>query len=293
MDYPLLHSGKVRRLYGVPDDDQLLMVATDAISAFDFVLPTPIPDKGIILTQMSLWWFDQLAGVVPNHVVWGSRLGGAPGPYDVPEEWVGRTILTEKLDMIPVECIARGYITGSGWAEYQKSGTVTGIPLPAGLRHADRLPEPIFTPSTKAEVGHDENISYAQLTDLVGAETAAALRDLTLTVFGAASELAEAQGIILADTKFEFGRRADGTIVLADEVLTPDSSRFWDAAHWVPGRPVPSFDKQFVRDWLSDDSGWDKSGTLPPPPLPDDIVAATRARYVEAYRYLTGRTDIA
>ena len=293
MDYPLLHSGKVRRLYGVPDDDQLLMVATDAISAFDFVLPTPIPDKGIILTQMSLWWFDQLAGVVPNHVVWGSRLGGAPGPYPIPEEWVGRTILTEKLDMIPVECIARGYITGSGWAEYQKSGTVTGIPLPAGLRHADRLPEPIFTPSTKAEVGHDENISYAQLTDLVGAETAAALRDLTLTVFGAASELAEAQGIILADTKFEFGRRADGTIVLADEVLTPDSSRFWDAAHWVPGRPVPSFDKQFVRDWLSDDSGWDKSGTLPPPPLPDDIVAATRARYVEAYRYLTGRTDIA
>jgi len=292
--FPLLHSGKVRRLYGVPDDSELLMVATDAISAFDFVLPTPIPDKGIILTQMSLWWFGQLADVVSNHVVWGSRVGKAdPGPYPIPDDWQGRTILAQKLEMIPVECIARGYITGSGWAEYQKSQTVTGIPLPAGLRHADKLPEPIFTPSTKADLGqHDENISFAQLTDLVGADTAAELRDLTLAVFTKASRIAEARGIILADTKFEFGRRPDGTIVLADEVLTPDSSRFWDEVHYEPGQVVPSFDKQFVRDWLAHDSGWDKDGETPPPPLPSDIVAATRARYVEAYHRLTGRTDI-
>ena len=269
------------------------MVATDAISAFDFVLPTPIPDKGTILTQMSLWWFDRLADVVENHVVWGSRVGGGAGPYALPEEWQGRTIVAEKLDMIPVECIARGYITGSGWAEYQRSQTVTGIPLPAGLRHADRLPEPIFTPSTKADIGqHDENISYAQLVDLVGDETAEALRDLTLNVFVRASGIAEARGIILADTKFEFGRRADGTIVLADEVLTPDSSRFWDEAHYVPGQQVPSFDKQFVRDWLANESGWDKNGTTPPPPLPDEIIAATRDRYIEAYHRLTGNTDI-
>jgi len=291
-EYPLLHAGKVRRLYAVPDPAQLLMVATDAISAFDYVLPTPIPDKGIILTQMSLWWFEQLADVTANHVVWGSTLDSAPGPYPLPADWIGRTIVAEKLQMLPVECIARGYITGSGWAEYQRSGTVTGIPLPAGLRHADKLPEPIFTPSTKADLGqHDENISYAQLTDLVGAETAAALRDLTLAIFGRASELAEARGVILADTKFEFGRRADGTIVLADEVLTPDSSRFWDEAHYAPGQAVPSFDKQYVRDWLANDSGWDKVSA--PPDLPAEVVAATRARYVEAYQRLTGRDDIA
>ena len=292
--YPLIHSGKVRRLYGLPNPSQLLMVATDAISAFDFVLDTPIPDKGIVLTQMSLWWFDQLADIVDNHVVWGSRLGGEPGPYPLEPGWQGRAIVAEKLEMIPVECIARGYITGSGWAEYQKSQTVTGIPLPKGLRHADRLPEPIFTPSTKADIGqHDENISYAKLVDLVGAETAAALREKTLAVFTAASRIAEQRGIILADTKFEFGRRADGTIVLADEVLTPDSSRFWDEAHHTPGQQVPSFDKQYVRDWLAVDSGWDKAGDTPPPPLPPEIVAATRARYIEAYHRLTGRTDIA
>ena len=292
-EYPLLHSGKVRRLYALPDPSQLLMVATDAISAFDYVLPTPIPDKGIILTQMSLWWFDELADTVQNHVIWGSRLGGEPGPYPIPDEWQGRTIVTEKLDMLPVECIARGYITGSGWEEYQKSQTVTGIPLPAGLRHADKLPEPIFTPSTKADLGfHDENISFDRLVDIVGAETAAALRDLTLGVFTKASAIAESKGIILADTKFEFGRRPDGTIVLADEVLTPDSSRFWDEAHYEPGKRVPSFDKQYVRDWLANDSGWDKKGTTPPPPLPQDVVDATRARYVEAYHRLTGRTDI-
>ena len=292
-DFPLLHAGKVRRLYGLPDPSQLLMVATDAISAFDYVLPTPIPDKGIILTQMSLWWFDQLADTVQNHVVWGSRIGGGPGPCDIPDEWQGRAIVAEKLEMLPVECIARGYITGSGWAEYQKSQTVTGIPLPAGLRHADKLPEPIFTPSTKADIGlHDENISFGQLVDLVGAETAAQLRDLTLTVFTTASRIAESKGIILADTKFEFGRRPDGTIVLADEVLTPDSSRFWDEAHYEPGQQIPSFDKQYVRDWLANDSGWDKNGTTPPPDLPPEIVEATRARYVEAYHRLTGHTDI-
>ncbi|MCL2736036.1 MAG: phosphoribosylaminoimidazolesuccinocarboxamide synthase [Propionibacteriaceae bacterium] len=293
MNFPLLHAGKVRRLYEVPNPAQLLMVATDAISAFDFVLPTPIPDKGTILTQMSLWWFDQLADITENHVVWGSRIGGQPGPYEIPAEWEGRSIVAEKLPMIPVECIARGYITGSGWAEYQKSQTVTGIPLPAGLRHADRLPEPIFTPSTKADIGqHDENISFAELVNLVGRDTADALRDLTLNIFVKASAIAEEHGIILADTKFEFGRRWDGTIVLADEVLTPDSSRFWDEAHYRPGAQIPSFDKQFVRDWLAEDSGWDKNGSTPPPALPPEIVEATRARYVEAYHRLTGNTDI-
>jgi phosphoribosylaminoimidazole-succinocarboxamide synthase len=280
-------------LYALPDPAQLLMVATDAISAYDYVLPTQIPDKGVILTQMSLWWFDQLRDVVDNHVVWGSRLGGEPGPYPLPDEWIGRTIVAQKLEMLPVECIARGYITGSGWAEYQTSQTITGIPLPAGLRHADKLPEPIFTPSTKADLGaHDENISFDQLVDLVGADTAAQLRDLTLAVFTKASLIAESKGIILADTKFEFGRRPDGTIVIADEVLTPDSSRFWDEAHYQPGRQVPSFDKQFVRDWLTQDSGWDKSAGVEPPPLPQTIIDATRQRYVEAYHRLTGRTDI-
>ena len=292
--FPLLHSGKVRRLYQVPNPLQLLMVATDSISAFDYVLATPIPDKGIILTQMSLWWFDQLADVVDNHLIWGSRIGGEAGPYPLPPQWEHRSMVAEKLEMLPVECIARGYITGSGWAEYQQSQTVTGIKLPAGLRHADKLPEPIFTPSTKADIGlHDENISFDQLIDLVGEKTAVELRDLTLAVFGAASKIASTRGIILADTKFEFGRRPDGVIVLADEVLTPDSSRFWDQGDYQPGRQMPSFDKQFVRDWLAKESGWDKSGTLPPPPLPPEIVAATRARYVEAYQRLTTLTDIA
>jgi len=269
------------------------MVATDSISAFDFVLSTPIPDKGIILTQMSLWWFDQLSDVVDNHLIWGSRIGGDPGPYPIPPEWEYRSLVAEKLEMLPVECIARGYITGSGWAEYQQSQTVTGIPLPAGLKHADKLPEPIFTPSTKAEIGlHDENISYDQMVNIVGAETGAALRDLTLTVFAKASQIAESRGIILADTKFEFGRRPDGTLVLADEVLTPDSSRFWDQSDYHPGQQMPSCDKQFVRDWLAKDSGWDKASDTPPPPLPPDIISSTRARYVEAYRRLTTHTDI-
>jgi phosphoribosylaminoimidazole-succinocarboxamide synthase len=271
----------------------MLMVATDSISAFDYVLDTPIPDKGVILTQMSLWWFDQLADVVDNHVVWASKLGGDEGPYPIPDEWQGRCMVVKKLEMFEVECIARGYITGSGWAEYQESQTITGIPLPAGLRHADRLPQPIFTPSTKAEIGlHDENISFEEVEALVGAEDAAKLRDRTLDVFARASEIAEERGIILADTKFEFGRGTDGSIILADEVLTPDSSRFWDREDHVPGQQIPSFDKQFVRDWLALESGWDKKSGNVPPPLPAHIVEATRERYVEAYRRLTGNTDI-
>ncbi|MDR2896876.1 MAG: phosphoribosylaminoimidazolesuccinocarboxamide synthase, partial [Propionibacteriaceae bacterium] len=283
--YSLIHAGKVRRLYALPDPAAMLLVATDAISAYDFVLDSQIPDKGIILTQMSLWWFDQLSDLVDNHVLWGSRLDGAAGPYPLPADWVGRTMVTERLEMLPVECIARGYITGSGWQEYQRSGTVTGIALPAGLRHGDRLPEPIFTPSTKADIGeHDENISFDQLVNLVGKESAQALRDLTLQVFAAASTMAEERGIILADTKFEFGRRDDGTMVLADEVLTPDSSRFWDMSQYQPGSSIPSFDKQFVRDWLTDQSGWDKSAGTPPPALPAAVIQATRQRYLEAYR---------
>lgn len=298
MTYPLLHSGKVRRLYGLPDPSQLLMVATDAISAYDFVLDTTIPDKGVILTQMSLWWFDQVADVVGNHVIWGSRvpaqqIAGTPeteSPYPIGAELEGRAIVARTLDMIPVECIARGYITGSGWEEYRKSGTVTGIALPPGLRHADKLPEPIFTPSTKADIGeHDENISYERLIDIVGAETAEQLRDLTLAVFTKASQIAEEHGIILADTKFEFGRTPDGRIVLGDEVLTPDSSRFWDMAHYEPGKQIPSFDKQYVRDWLTQESGWDKGSGTPPPPLPEPVIEATRARYIEALTRLTGK----
>ena len=293
MTYPLIHAGKVRRLYELPDPELMLMVASDSISAFDYVLETPIPDKGVILTQMSLWWFDQLKDTVDNHVVWASTLDGADGPYPIPDDWQGRCMVVKKLEMFEVECIARGYITGSGWAEYQQSQTITGIPLPAGLRHADKLPEPIFTPSTKAEIGlHDENIHFEEVEKIVGETDAAALRDLTLTVFTQASTIAEERGIILADTKFEFGRTSDGRIILADEVLTPDSSRFWDANDHTPGEQVPSFDKQYVRDWLAKESGWDKNSDTPPPPLPAEIVQATRQRYVEAYRRLTGNTDI-
>jgi len=273
----LLHAGKVRRLYAWPDD-RILMVATDAISAFDHVLSTPIPDKGKVLTQLSLWWFDQLG--VPNHIV----------STDVPEEVAGRAVVVESLRMVPVECVARGYLTGSGWAEYQASGTVCGIPLPDGLSDGSKLPEPIFTPAIKAPLGeHDENVDFATIVALHGAELAERLRYATLTIYSRAADLAAARGIILADTKFEFGLRSDGTLVLADEVLTPDSSRFWDAATWQPGRSLPSFDKQFVRDWLAKDSGWDRAGDQPPPPLPEAIVRATRDRYLEAYRRLVGR----
>ena len=273
---PLLHAGKVREMYALPDGD-VLMVATDNISAFDHVLPTLIPGKGAVLTQLSLWWFEQLRGVVPNHVV----------SAKVPQEAEGRAIVVERLDMVPVECVARGYLTGSGWAEYQQSRTVCGVPLPGGLRDGDKLPGPIFTPAIKADLGeHDENVDFETIARLHGTGLAGRLRELTLEIYTRAERIAAERGIILADTKLEFGRRADGTLVLADEVLTPDSSRFWDARLWVPGESLPSFDKQYVRDWLVKDSGWDRKSA--PPELADDVVAATCARYTEAYERLTG-----
>ena len=277
LDLPLLHAGKVRRLYRW-SDGRILMVATDAISAYDHVLATPIPDKGVVLTQLSLWWFEQLD--FPNHIV----------STEVPDEVAGRAVVVESLEMVPVECVARGYLTGSGWSEYQSSGTVCGIPLPAGLADGAKLPEPIFTPAIKAPLGeHDENVDFATIVELHGAELAERLRTATLSIYSKAAELAAERGVILADTKFEFGLRADGTLVLADEVLTPDSSRFWDASVWQPGQSLPSFDKQFVRDWLAKESGWDKASDTPPQPLPDAIVQATRDRYLEAYRRLVGR----
>jgi len=276
-----VHSGKVRDLYRLPGGE-LLMVASDRISAYDFVLETPIPDKGVVLTQLSLWWFEQLSSLVPNHVL----------SVDVPPEVKGRAVVCESLAMFPVECVARGYLTGSGLREYAETGEVCGIALPGGLVDGDRLPEPLFTPATKAEIGdHDENVSYDAVVGRVGPEVAAHLRDLTLQVYGHAEGVARERGIILADTKFEFGARPDGTIVLADEVLTPDSSRFWEADAWSPGRPQPSYDKDIVRGWLtSAASGWDRTSGEAPPTLPDDVVERTRARYVEAYERLTGRT---
>jgi phosphoribosylaminoimidazole-succinocarboxamide synthase len=275
-----VHSGKVRDLYRL-DDGRLLMVASDRISAYDFVLEPTIPDKGVILTQMSLWWFDRLADVVPSHVV----------STDVPAAVRGRAIVCERLEMYPVECVARGYLTGSGLLDYRATGEVCGIPLPPGLEDGSRLPEPLFTPATKAALGeHDENVSYDEVAGRIGAEEAARLRQLTLQVYGVAEATARDRGIILADTKLEFGSRPDGTVLLADEVLTPDSSRFWPADAWAPGRAQASYDKQFVRDWLtSPASGWDRGSGDPPPPLPDEVVERTRARYVEAYERLTGR----
>lgn len=275
---PLVHAGKVRELYALPDrDDALLMVATDAISAYDHVLSTPIPDKGAILNQMALWWFEQLVDVVPNHVL----------STDVPDAVAGRAVIVEKLDMFPVECVARGYLTGSGWAEYQVDRSICGVPLPAGLHDGARLEDPIFTPATKAAMGdHDENVDFATVAATVGGQAADELRDLTLSVYTRAEHIARERGVLIADTKVEFGRRADGTIVLADEVLTPDSSRFWDAQAWPES--LDSFDKQFVRDWLVHESGWDRSGDQAPPPLPDHIVDATRQRYLDAYERLTG-----
>ena len=288
-DYTFIASGKVRDLYEM-DDGNLLFVASDRISAYDFVLPTPIPDKGAVLTAMSIWWFEQLADVVPNHLI----------STDVPPEFAGRAMICERLDMLPVECIARGYLTGSGLADYKRTGAVSGIPLPAGLVDGSRLPQPLFTPSTKAPIGeHDENISLADVEDTIGADAADELKRLTLAAYGRAEEIARERGIILADTKFEFGRRrlgddsagvdVAGVIVLADEVLTPDSSRFWPADLYEPGHAQPSYDKQYVRDWLtSPASGWDKSSETPPPPLPDDVVEKTREKYIEAYERLTG-----
>lgn len=278
---PLRHRGKVRELYDVTVDGRprILMVATDNISAFDHVLETLIPNKGAVLTQLSLWWFDQLADIVENHVV----------STVVPKAVAGRAIIVELLDMIDVECVARGYLTGSGWAEYQRTRTVCGVPLPGGLRDGDKLPEPIFTPAIKAPMGaHDENVDFATIVRIHGEEVASTLRDLTLALYVRAEGIAAERGIILADTKFEFGRRPNDTIVLADEVLTPDSSRFWDASLWTPGGQLPSFDKQYLRDWLAHDSGWDRASDQSPPALPENVVAITRGRYLEAYRRLTG-----
>ncbi|MGW0482753.1 phosphoribosylaminoimidazolesuccinocarboxamide synthase [Nonomuraea sp. NPDC003214] len=270
-----LHSGKVRDLYQT-DDGLLLMVASDRISAFDYVLEPDIPDKGAILTQMSLWWFEQLRDVVPNHVVAG---GAEP-----------RGVLVRPLEMVQVECVARGYLTGGGLAEYRETGTVSGVALPAGLEDGSRLPEPIFTPSTKAPMGqHDEPIAFERVVAEVGAETAEELRRITLAVYARGAEIARERGIIVADTKIELGWDSDGVLTLGDEVLTPDSSRFWPADEWQPGRSQPSFDKQYVRDWLtSPESGWDKNSGNPPPRLPDHVVERTRQRYLDAYERLTG-----
>lgn len=276
-----LHSGKVRDLYEL-DSGDLLMVASDRISAYDFALSPGIPDKGEILTRMSLWWFEQLADLMPNHVI----------STDVPEQVRGRAVVCEKLEMFPIECVVRGYLTGSGLIDYRETGQVCGIALPAGLTDGSRLPEPIFTPASKAAIGdHDENVDYEYVVATVGVEFAAALRDLTLEIYRRAESISRERGIVLADTKLEFGARRDGTIVLGDEVLTPDSSRFWPADEWQPGRAQPSYDKQFVRDWLtSPASGWDRTGDSPPPSLPDEIVERTRERYVQAYERLTGLT---
>jgi phosphoribosylaminoimidazole-succinocarboxamide synthase len=278
-----LHSGKVRDLYRT-SDGQLLIVASDRISAFDHILTPTIPDKGRILTAMTVWWFGQLDSIVANHL-------RSIDDSIIPRQWRGRAMLCSALDMVPVEAVARGYLAGSGLLDYRASGTVCGVALPAGLTDGDRLPEPIFTPATKADLGeHDENVSYEAVATTVGADTARRLKELTLAIYAHAFALAAERGIILADTKFEFGHEpATGELVLGDEVLTPDSSRFWPAELWQPGHAQPSFDKQYVRDWLqSPASGWDRTGDAPPPPLPADVVAATRARYVEAYERLTG-----
>ena len=282
-----LHSGKVRDLYELtegPHEGRLLMVASDRISIFDFVLESTIPDKGELLTRMSLWWFDQLTDLVPHHVV----------STDVPEQVRGRAVICERLAMYPVECVARGYLTGTGLLDYRATASsghrVCGIPLPEGLEDGSRLAEPLFTPAAKADFGdHDENVSYDAVVETVGAERADELRRLTLDVYARAEGIARERGIIVADTKLEFGARGDGTTVLADEVLTPDSSRFWPAAEWQPGRTQPSYDKQIVRNWaLSPESGWDRASGERPPPLPAEVIDRTRARYVEAYELLTG-----
>ncbi|GAA4283217.1 phosphoribosylaminoimidazolesuccinocarboxamide synthase [Brevibacterium daeguense] len=285
-DWTHAYSGKVRDIYlpagaeSFEEADRILMVASDRISAYDHVLDTEIPDKGVILTGLTMWWFDQLSDVVGSHVA----------STDVPSAVAGRGMICTPLRMFPIECVARGYLTGSGLADYRNTGSVCSVRLPAGLGEADRLTPPIYTPARKAEVGeHDENISFENTVDMLGAEDAERLRELTLTIYTRAEEIARERGIILADTKFEFGRDRSGSILLADEVLTPDSSRFWDAASYAPGKVQASFDKQFVRDWLSSDaSGWDKHSEDVPPALPDEIVERTRDRYVEAFERITG-----
>ena len=275
-DLPLIASGKVREIYDL--GDTLLIVASDRISTYDVVHPTPIPDKGAVLTGLSAFWFGRTGGIVPNHLL--SVTDG------VPEEARGRAMVVRKLEMLPVECVVRGYISGSGWKDYQRTGAVSGISLPGGLTESDRLPEPIFTPSTKAEVGHDEAIDFEGAVSLVGDRgLAERLRDISIAVYQHAADHARERGIILADTKFELGLDADGTLTLGDEVCTPDSSRFWPADQYQPGRGQPSFDKQFVRDWASS-TGWDR--TPPAPAIPDDVVARTREKYVEAYELVTG-----
>jgi phosphoribosylaminoimidazole-succinocarboxamide synthase len=269
-----VHSGKIRDLYA--DGEDLILVASDKVSVYDVVLPTPIPDKGKILTQLSLWWFGRLAGIVPNHVISGT---------DVPAEWAGRAVRCRRLEMIPVECIARGYLAGLGLDSYRASGSVSGVPLPPGLAEGSRLPEPVFTPSTKATTGHDEFMTFDDMAAEVGAETAAELRRITLEVYQRGADLAAARGVIIADTKLEFGQAPDGSLVLADEVLTSDSSRFWAAEDWQPGRAQRYLDKQFVRDWSSTITGWDRRP--PGPPIPEHVVSATRARYIEAFERVT------
>ncbi|CDO07334.1 phosphoribosylaminoimidazolesuccinocarboxamide synthase [Mycolicibacterium cosmeticum] len=280
-DYRHLASGKVRELYRI-DDDHLLFVASDRISAFDYVLDTEIPDKGRILTAMSVFFFDHLG--VPNH------LAGPPDDERIPADVLGRALVVRRLEMLPVECVARGYLTGSGLIDYQQTGAVCGIELPAGLGEASKFAQPIFTPASKAELGdHDENIAFDAVVGLVGEQRAAQLRDRTLDIYSKAADHALSKGVIVADTKFEFGVDADGELVLADEVLTPDSSRYWPADTYQPGVVQPSYDKQFVRNWLTGpDSGWDRHGSTPPPPLPAEIAAATRARYIEAYERISG-----
>jgi phosphoribosylaminoimidazole-succinocarboxamide synthase len=270
----LLHTGKVREVYA--DGDDVILVASDRVSVYDVVLPTPIPDKGKVLTQLSLWWFRELADVVPNHVISGT---------DVPAEFAGRAIRCRRLQMLPVECIARGYLAGLGLSEYRRSGAVSGVRLPPGLEEGSRLPEPVFTPTTKAETGHDEFITSGEVAKEFGGETAGALAGITLEVYRRGAELAAERGIIIADTKLEFGRASDGTLMLGDELLTPDSSRFWPADRWRPGGPQFSHDKQFLRDWSATLEDWDR--TPPGPLIPPDIVAATRARYIDAYERIT------
>jgi phosphoribosylaminoimidazole-succinocarboxamide synthase len=271
----LIHSGKVRDVYA--DGDDLLLVASDRVSIYDVILPTPVPGKGRMLTQLSLWWFDRLGDIVPNHVI---------SATDVPAQWTGRAIRCQRLEMVPVECIARGYLAGLGLTAYNETGAVSGVPLPPGLVEASRLPEPVFTPTTKAAAGHDEPMTYAEVAALVGAETAAELRRVTLEVYQRGARLAAGRGVIVADTKLEFGWAKDGRLVLADEVLTPDSSRFWPADSYSPGRPQRSFDKQYLRDW-STSIGWDR--TPPGPEIPADVAAVLTARYAELYERITGR----
>ncbi|MGH3862038.1 phosphoribosylaminoimidazolesuccinocarboxamide synthase [Actinokineospora sp.] len=281
-EYPKIAAGKVRELYAV-DDDHLLLVASDRMSAYDFVLDAPIPDKGRILTAMSVFWFELLGDLVPNHLV----------SYDddrIPAEVRGRALIVKRLEMLPVEAVARGYLAGSGTRDYNRTGAVCGVTLPAGLVEGSRLPEPIFTPATKAELGeHDENISFDVVAADIGEDLANRVRDMTLAIYSRAADYAQGRGVILADTKLEFGL-LDGVIVLGDEVLTPDSSRYWPAETYEPGHAQPSFDKQFVRDWMTaPETGWDREGDQPPPAMPAEIVEATRSRYVQAYELITGR----